>query len=281
MSLCCSRTALVGALLVAACAQGADAPEQATPAGPNMVTVMMSEYAFDMPDTIPAGLTTLRAMDHGKEFHFVQLIRLDDGKTASDFMANMGEEGPPPAWATPVGGVAPPPPGGTLEATLSLEPGTYLAVCFIQAPDGVPHVAKGMLKQITVVPDETPRSAPEADIILTMKEYGWDISAPLTAGPHTFRVENAGVQPHETILIRLNEGVTLDEFFQWVQSPERGEAPGEPMGGNMTVSAGGGPVWFSADLTPGNYAFVCFVNDSEDGRPHFMHGMVHEFSIEG
>jgi hypothetical protein len=36
--------------------------------------------------------------------------------------------------------------------TLNLEAGTYVLACFIPSPDGVPHLAKGMLMPIQVSP---------------------------------------------------------------------------------------------------------------------------------
>ena len=37
--------------------------------------------------------------------------------------------------------------------------------------------------------------------------------------------------------------------------------------------------YFTADLTPGNYALLCFVPDAKDGKPHLEHGMVKQFKI--
>ena len=31
-----------------------------------------------------------------------------------------------------------------------LEPGTYTAVCFVDIPDGIPHVMRGMVAEFTV-----------------------------------------------------------------------------------------------------------------------------------
>jgi hypothetical protein len=33
------------------------------------------------------------------------------------------------------------------------------------------------------------------------------------------------------------------------------------------------------DFEPGRYALLCFVPDAGDGMPHFMHGMVQEFTV--
>ena len=37
---------------------------------------------------------------------------------------------------------------------------------------------------------------------------------------------------------------------------------------------------FTENFTPGHYAFVCFVPDTRDGKPHIEHGMVKEFTVK-
>src|SRR5207249_11006022 len=76
--------------------------------GPSVVTITATDYAFGMPDTIPAGLTTFRLVNQGKELHHASLVRLRDGKTVADFQAGlaaaMQSHAPPPSWITLAGG---------------------------------------------------------------------------------------------------------------------------------------------------------------------------------
>lgn len=58
-----------------------------------------------------------------------------------------------------------------------------------------------------------------------------------------------------------------------------GPSPGEALGGFQSVVPGGSGT-FRIDFTPGNYAFLCFVEDPNAGAPHFALGMVEEFSIQ-
>src|SRR5688572_33313281 len=64
------------------------------PAGSNVVTVTANEYAFDMPTSIPAGLTTFRLVDKGKEPHHLFVMKLEQGKKASDLFAALKAMGP-------------------------------------------------------------------------------------------------------------------------------------------------------------------------------------------
>src|SRR5690348_7104690 len=97
------RLALASLAMTAACTRPAPQPR-----GPNVITITTTEYAFGMPDTVPAGLTTFRLVNQGKELHHASLVRLSGGKTAADFQAGlesaMKSHEPPPAWLTFVGG---------------------------------------------------------------------------------------------------------------------------------------------------------------------------------
>jgi hypothetical protein len=42
----------------------------------------------------------------------------------------------------------------------------------------------------------------------------------------------------------------------------------------------GGSAVFTADLAAGDYAFICFVPDAKDGKPHLMHGMTQQFAVK-
>ena len=42
----------------------------------------------------------------------------------------------------------------------------------------------------------------------------------------------------------------------------------------------GGAAYVTVDFTPGDYAFVCFLPDAKDGKPHFEHGMVKQVHVE-
>ena len=55
----------------------------------NVVNITATDYKFEAPDQIPAGLTKFNLTDNGKAHHHASLIRLDSGKTFEEFMAGM------------------------------------------------------------------------------------------------------------------------------------------------------------------------------------------------
>jgi len=80
-------------------------------------------------------------------------------------------------------------------------------------------------------------------------------------------------------LIRLNPGASVEEFLD---AFEPGAPPGPPPGqgrsGFPALKSGGEDA--TTDFTPGNYALVCFVEDTTTDAPHFALGMIHEFTFQ-
>lgn len=262
-----------------AAAAGSESASATAPASPNVVTVIAKEYSFEAPAQIPAGLTTIRLVDEGKELHHVQLVKLEDGKTFEDFAQAVKHPGPPPTWAVEDGGPNPPRPGGGIaEVTQVLEPGNYVLACFVPSADGMPHIAKGMMRPITVTPASAASATePVADIVMTLNDYGFELSKPLTPGKHVIRIENAGQQAHELVLARMAPGKKAADLARWVEKMA-GPPPAEPLGGIAGIHPGGHG-YITVDLTPGNYGFLCFILDAKDGKPHVAHGMMEDVKV--
>jgi uncharacterized cupredoxin-like copper-binding protein len=243
------------------------------------VTITASDFKLELPDTIPAGVVTFNLVNQGKEFHHAQLFKLEDGKTMDDLAVAMKEHGPPPSWMKHLGGPNAAGPGQTITGANVLTPGNYVVLCFIPSPDGQPHVAKGMVRPFTVSGTGTEVAAlpPVADTI-RLVDYDFQPSRPLKAGSHTFLVENDGPQVHELVVVKLATGKTIQDFAAWAEHL-KGPPPAESVGG-VTGLDKGVAAQFTADLTPGEYGFICFVPDAKDGKPHLAHGMMKQFKVE-
>lgn len=268
--------------VVALGALGACAPK--APAGPNVVTLTAAEFSFSGPDTIPAGLTTLRLVNAGKELHHAMLVRLGGGHTVAEFQAGMqammAHPGPAPDWVQFSGGPNATTPGDTANVTETLEPGTYVVLCVIPGPDGVPHVAKGMLRTLVVAPSTVASAAePAAQDSMTLADYSFQLTRPLAAGTTAIRVYNAAQQPHEVVVAALLPGKSAKDFVDWELGGEKGPLPtGKWLGGVGAVMPGGHAT-FSLALTPGNYLLLCFFPDAKDGKAHLVHGMAQQITI--
>lgn len=110
------------------------------------VDVVATEYAFEF--AAPESGAASFVMDNqGEEPHVISIGKLNEGMTMADAM----ESDDPEAmleWeaSSPVAG-----PGEEAVLTLQdLTPGTYAVICYIPAPDGEPHLAKGMATEFTI-----------------------------------------------------------------------------------------------------------------------------------
>ena len=246
---------------------------------PQQIEVRTKDYSFTAPDTVDAGVTTIRLFNDGTEMHHVWLVRMEEGKSMNDLLAAMQKSHNLPDWAVQVGGPnAPGAPGSASTATLNLEAGNYLMMCVIPSKDGMPHVMKGMMKPLTVVDRGSSDTVmPAADIVMTLDDYKFDTNVPITGGKHTIRIENAATQPHEVLFVKLAPGKTVNEALAWLEKPN-GPPPAAPIAGITAINRGEVNV-VTADFTPGEYGLICFWPDVKDGKPHFMHGMVKQFTI--
>jgi uncharacterized cupredoxin-like copper-binding protein len=252
----------------------------ASMAAPRVVYVTTTDYHIALPDTLPAGATTFRVVNKGRELHHLLFVRLNGNHDAADLSAAMKGEGPPPRWAEMDGGPNGVSPGDTsLATTVPLRAGHYAVLCMIPGPDGVPHVAKGMISDLVVRPAAYPAAAamPSHGTTISLFDYGYKESAPITSATHEVLVRNDGVQPHELELARLLPGKTMADLAQWAKKMD--SPPPAVFLGGVSPIAPGGRNDLTLSLPPGHYAMLCFLPDAKDHAPHIAHGMVREFTI--
>lgn len=141
--------AAAGLLALAGCG-GGDSRNSSD--GPVM-SVSGDDFSFDAPDTIAAGPTTVRLTNDGEEDHELHLLRLNDGVEIHQFRQDLHQDGLDVALRLGEvrGHLASVPPGETSEAEVELPEGEYVLLCQLPSPgDGVAHVLKGMVKNLTV-----------------------------------------------------------------------------------------------------------------------------------
>jgi uncharacterized cupredoxin-like copper-binding protein len=179
-----------------------------------------------------------------------------------------------------MGGVGAIAPNGSAQAVLNLTAGEYVIICFIPSADNVPHLAKGMIKPLTV--QEAAASTakePTAELTVSMKDFLFDFPESLPPGPRIIKVVNNGPEPHEFNLLRLEEGKTVEDVKQFLAAPN-GPPPFLPIGGmnGLDVGASG---YVEIDFEPGTYAAICNIpSPKAEGHPHFTLGMIKEFTVK-
>jgi hypothetical protein len=273
-------TLVLLALLVGAC-RPATISEAAPAVRIPEITIKATEYAFEAPDRLEAGLISISLENAGQEAHEAQFVRLNDGVTLEQFKAALenGVEATLPL-ITLAGGVTTTPAGQQAQVVLSLTEGRYVLASFVSADDEVPNAAKGMLKAITVVAPSHQMVAPEPrfDVSVGMQDFVFEMPVELKAGPQRWKITNHGQQPHEFSIGKLAPGKTIEDVLAWGETFE-GEPPGEEIA-SISVMAPGQSLWTDFDLAAGDYILICFFPDPASEMPHAMMGMIHSFQVK-
>lgn len=261
-------------------AQRVSAPAQTAAGAIPSVTIVARNYSYDAPATFPAGIVSVTMRNEGPEPHHAQFFRLNDGVTLDQFGAAL-RAGPESALAlvSAAGGPGTVMAGGSQEVILDLAVGDYVMLCFVSGDDGVPHVAKGMLRPFRVVPPVGSAAAPPADGDVTLFDFGFQLPATIHAGESTLRVTNEGPQPHEMSIVKVPADVTQAQI-EAALSNLSGPPPfqTEDVGGLQAIAAGQ-TAWLKLNLTPGTYVALCFVPDAASGAPHAALGMAAPFTV--
>ncbi len=242
------------------------------------VTFTAQDSGFGGPDSIPAGWTEIVLTNDSQGVHHIQLVKLDGGKTPDDLKAAL-EADPEnfPAWAIAYGGPNAPDPSGSTSAIVNLDAGNYALISVIPNAEGVPGFLNGMIKALTVT--EASGAAmlePQSDLSVDFTEFALGVSGSIAAGPHVIRFNNLGAQVHEAYLVKLNDGVTAEAYLN---TPPTEPPPAVSLGG-ITGIAPGAHQYINVTLEPGHYALFCFFPDPASHAPHFVLGMVQEFTVK-
>jgi hypothetical protein len=175
--------ALVTSLALAACGDDADpasgetgAPPVASPSEPTgptsepsptdggeepasgSITYTAVDYGFDGPSELASGEIEITLENEGTEPHELVLFPVAEGTSVEDVMTFLEEnpdtqEIPDFVLAEPVATFAKPGKVSRRPLVTSVEPGTYMMMCFIPSKehDRTPHALLGMVREITVV----------------------------------------------------------------------------------------------------------------------------------
>jgi len=245
------------------------------------VVIKASDYTYDNPAEIQAGPTYIKMENVGEEFHHVQLLRLNDGVTLEQFQAALqqGEDAALPL-VTLHGGVGVLAKGDSGRVLMDIPEGQYLLACFIPSSDGIPHLAKGMLTPMKVVANESTEAVqiPEADVKVALKDFNFVLPENINSGKQTWEISNEGPQPHEIMVMKLGDNMTMADIQAYFESME-GAPPFEFMGGMQGLSVGEKGI-LELNLNPGSYIIACGIPDPASGQPHSELGMVMQFDVQ-
>jgi hypothetical protein len=112
------------------------------------VAVRMVDYSFELSQTtIPSDTLIAFDIENAGEYpHEFVVVQLPEGVSVEDALADpaLGES------VVFLGGAFAEPGGTTYMGLTGLAPGTYTVVCFVDTPEGIPHVMRGMIAELVV-----------------------------------------------------------------------------------------------------------------------------------
>ena len=249
-----------------------------------IINITAIDYAFEAPDEIPSGWTTIEYTNKGQEPHMLLFHRLPEDKAFEDFVGKVypsvndwwlaiRDEGMSqsdaretielPKWYNAaqqwMGGAGIIAPGLTSEITLNLKPGTYAMECYIKTEDGELHAMEGMIRELTVTDHKSHTKPPEANIKITLTNNLMAIDGDLAPGKHTIAVHLAEGFMHNVHVARLGPDTNIHKVVDWMYFLNIGgmwpPAPATFLGG-MHILQQGETGYFTVDLDQGRYLFV-------------------------
>jgi hypothetical protein len=255
-----------------------DSTVQPTGTGAYELTIVGRDFVFEAPEAAPAGLIAFSFKNAGAVVHHIQVARLNDGVTFDQLMAAF-KQGESAAFRlfTPVGGPSLTDPGSSARVTLELEPGAYALLCLVPDAQGIPHLAHGMARPLTITGDAATQPEPQADLTASMADFQYTMPGEVGAGPQTWKIVNDGPQPHELALHKLASGKSAEDVIEFFHHPQ-GQPPFTNAGGMQGLQQGRAG-WANLDLAPGTYVAICYIPDPSSGKRHMDLGMVKTLSV--
>ncbi|MFP5223947.1 MAG: hypothetical protein ACLGH3_00070 [Actinomycetota bacterium] len=263
-----SLTVALGlALIASACSSTTNQPDLPE----NVLKVAAVDYGFQITGEPVSGLTTVEFSNEGEELHHGIIGKIGDGKTKADVMDFLenGGDGPPPEWydESPIDiGVVDPGRTQTVQIDLA-EAGTYVFLCFMPTKGGgPPHAFKGMVETFEIAEGPSEDGPLVTDTMVELTEYEVKMDEEIPSGRVSLEVRNAGTEPHDLVVVQIDEGVTGAEIDQYFEGGLQGESPIRFFAGTHEFEPGR-TVRLEFDLEPGTYQFLCSV-ETDDGKKH-------------
>jgi len=114
-------------------------------------------------------------------------------------------------------------------------------------------------------------------VTVVANDFAFEAPTQIPAGLTRFVLKGQGKEIHHATIAKLAEGKTVADLRAAFKTP--GPPPSwVTFIGGPNVPEPGAEANATVELTPGDYALICFV-DTPDKVPHFAKGMVHGFTV--
>ncbi len=232
------------------------------------VVVEATDAGYIIPAEVPSGVVAFKLVGEVNGFP----ARLNEGVTLEE--ANDALTQPSPFAALGLMSLL----GGSYNTSddrliLDLKAGQHVFIAF--AEGGPPSVHPFMAGEPSGAP------APTADVMVDLVDFNFAVPAEISTGPKLWQISNKGEQWHQMGILKLNEGVTVDNLVAMMSAEEPSE--GEPPYKEIAVwspSSPGETGWVTWDLPPGEYTIICFLpNIASEMMSHAVRGMVGNMTV--
>lgn len=234
-----------------------------------VVAVVADANGLTVPESVPSGIV---AFDMSAAADALP-ARLNEGVTLDQINEALGQPDPFAVLAlvSLLGGSS-----NTTDGRLivDLKPGQHVIVSLPE--DGPPTVAPFSAG------DPSEASAPAVDISVDLVDFNFAIPSEIESGPKVWQINNKGEQWHEMAIVKLAEGMTIDDVLVMLSSeePPAGPPPFEEVA-FWTPSSPGETGYVTWDLPPGEYTVLCFLPDiAGDMSAHAAHGMYADLTVK-
>ncbi len=170
---------------------------------------------------------------------------------------------------------------------LTLMVGTLAACAGQSATSASPSVAPASPSGSASTEPSASAASPSAsagavtDVPIEAKDFSYVAPASIEAGVTKVTVNNTGKEEHQAQLARIADGKTFADLTAALQQPDEAAALAMlTLAGGPTGVAPGVTASTTANLEPGQYAFLCFVSGA-DGIPHLAKGMIAPMEVTG
>ena len=132
--------------------------------------------------------------------------------------------------------------------------------------------------KVAATPDVSKETA-ATSLQIDAADFSFEVnSKTVSAGRVPVKLQNNGTEPHQVMILRLHDGVSIDRYLSAAQSDEGSAGSLIDNSGGVNVVDPGSAGTGYADLQPGKYALVCYI-PSGDHVGHLHKGMVAELTV--
>lgn len=252
-------------------------------------TVIATDSGFEIPATVPAGRVLVTFENHGSVGNGLFFWTLEDGLTAEELAVILpprepASSGPAPEIfydANMPGAPGYAEAGESSQAVINFAPGNYAVLTEEGGwPTPFEAVADGGS------PVAVDASEPVSSAVIELVDYAF-VGFPddARAGQAVWKVVNDSDEPHQLIIGKVPDGMTLRQVLLGFVPPPDGTPDPDRMTrdqfhaiGGVEIMSPGHEAWALLDLTPGTHAAVCLVTDRM-GMRHVEMGMAAVFDI--